>query len=84
MVRQTVHVVLRARPTDGLPKQLSFGSKVPLQLRIGVLHHSSWPEKHQTPMQCYQWYCRLSPLQTHVWEGRSSSMRCALMTPSRR
>ena len=40
MVKQTVHVVLRARPSDGLPKQLSFGSKVPLQPRIGVLHHS--------------------------------------------
>ena len=36
MVKQTVHVVLRARPSDGLPKQLSFGSKVPLQLRMAM------------------------------------------------
>lgn len=84
MVKQTVHVVLRARPSDGLPKQLSFSNKVPLQLRNRVSLHSLRPEKHQTPMQCYRWSCRLSPLQMHGWEGRSSSMRCALLPPSRR
>ena len=36
MVKQTVHVALRARPNDGLSKQLLFDSKVPLQLMIGV------------------------------------------------